>query len=72
MPQALLIDSDILIDHLRKEQSALDYIDQKIDDGFPLFISVISRIEILCGARKGPEKGEIKPSDPFFRYSDFR
>jgi predicted nucleic acid-binding protein len=56
MPQVLLIDSDILIDHLRKEQSALRYIRQKIDDGSPLFISVISRIEILCGARKGEDE----------------
>jgi len=56
MPQALLIDSDILIDHLRKEQSALDYIRQKIDDGSPLFISVLSRIEILSGARKGEDE----------------
>jgi predicted nucleic acid-binding protein len=53
MSQALLIDSDILIDHLRKERSALDYIQREIDDGSPLFISVISRIEILSGARKG-------------------
>jgi len=53
MPQTLLIDSDILIDHLRKEQSALDYISQEIDGGSSLFISVISRIEILSGARKG-------------------
>jgi len=56
MPQALLIDSDILIDHLRKEQGALDYIRQKIDDGSPLFISVLSRIEILSGARKGEDE----------------
>jgi predicted nucleic acid-binding protein len=56
MPQALLIDSDILIDHLRKEQSALDYIRQKIDAGFPLFISVISRIEIFSGVRKGEDE----------------
>jgi predicted nucleic acid-binding protein len=56
MSQALLIDSDILIDHLRKEQSALDYIQREIDDGSPLFISVISRIEILSGARKGEDE----------------
>jgi len=56
MSEALLIDSDILIDHLRKEQNALDYIQQEIDDGSPLFISVISRIEILSGARKGEEE----------------
>ena len=56
MSQALLIDSDILIDHLRKEQSSLDYIHQEIDDGSPLFVSVISRIEILSGARKGEDE----------------
>ncbi len=52
MPQTLLIDSDILIDHLRKEQSALDYISREIEGESSLFISVISRIEILSGARK--------------------
>lgn len=56
MSQAILIDSDILIDHLRKEQTALEYIRQKIDAGSPLFISVISRIEILSGARKGEDE----------------
>jgi hypothetical protein len=56
MSRAILIDSDILIDHLRKEQSALDYIQQEIDDDSPLFISVISRIEILSGARKGEDE----------------
>ena len=53
MPQALLIDSDILIDHLRKEKPALDYVNREIDNGSPLFMSVISRIEIFSGARKG-------------------
>jgi predicted nucleic acid-binding protein len=56
MSQAMLIDSDVLIDHLRKEQSALDYIQKELDDGSPLFISVISRIEILSGARKGEDE----------------
>jgi len=56
MSQALLIDSDILIDHLRKEQNALEYIQQEIDDSSPLFISVISRIEIFSGARKGEDE----------------
>lgn len=56
MPQTLLIDSDILIDHLRREQRAMDFINQEIDDGSPLFISVISRTEILSGARKGEDE----------------
>jgi len=56
MSEALLIDSDILIDHLRKEQNALDYIQKKLDDDSSLFISVICRIEIFSGARKGEDE----------------
>ena len=56
MPASLLLDSDILIDHLRKEQKALDYLQQEIDAGSLLFISVISRTEIFSGARKGEEE----------------
>jgi len=59
MPASLLLDSDILIDHLRKEQKALDYLQQEIDAGSLLFISVISRTEIFSGARKG-EEGTIQ------------
>ena len=56
MSEALLIDSDILIDHLRKVQNALDYIQKKLDDDSTLFISVICRIEIFSGARKGEDE----------------
>lgn len=56
MSNTLLIDSDILIDHLRKERSALEYINHEIDEGSLIFISVVSRIEILSGVRKGEEE----------------
>ncbi|MEI7636136.1 MAG: type II toxin-antitoxin system VapC family toxin [Syntrophus sp. (in: bacteria)] len=56
MPASLLLDSDILIDHLRKEQKALDYLQREIDAGSLLFISVISRTEIFSGVRKGEEE----------------
>ncbi len=56
MPASLLLDSDILIDHLRKEQKALDYLQQEIDAGSLLFISVVSRTEIFSGVRKGEEE----------------
>ena len=61
MSQALLIDSDIPIDHLRKEQSALDYIQQEIDDASPS--SCPSSAELK--SYPAPEKGRMKPSDPF-------
>jgi hypothetical protein len=33
MPKSLLIDSDILIDHLRKDKKALDFLDGEIEKG---------------------------------------
>lgn len=51
MPASLLLDSDILIDHLRKDQKALEYLRREIDTTSLLFISVISRTEIFSGAR---------------------
>lgn len=56
MASSLLLDSDILIDHLRKEQKALEYMQREISVGSLLFISVISRTEILSGVRKGEEE----------------
>ncbi len=56
MRRALLIDSDILIDHLRKEKKALDFLDAEIEKDSLLFLSVISRAEIYAGIRKGEEE----------------
>lgn len=56
MPKSLLIDSDILIDHLRKSREALDYLGAQLDRGALLFISAISRTEIIAGVRKGEEE----------------
>jgi predicted nucleic acid-binding protein len=55
MQKSLLIDSDILIDHLRKEKNAFDFFTAEVEKGSLLFISVISRIEILSGMRSGEE-----------------
>lgn len=56
MHRPLLIDSDILIDHLRKEKKVLDFLDAEIEKGTILFLSVISRAEIYAGLRKGEEE----------------
>lgn len=55
MSRSILVDSDVLIDHLRKERHALAFLSSEIDKGSFLFASVISRIEILAGMRKGEE-----------------
>ena len=55
MHRSLLIDSDILIDHLRKEKNALNFLDTEIERGSHLFLSVISRAEIYAGMRNGEE-----------------
>ncbi len=49
MRKSLLIDSDVLIDHLRKVKNAFDFFATEIENGSLLFVSVISRIEILAG-----------------------
>ena len=56
MHRSLLIDSDILIDHLRKEKNALDFLDRALEKGHFLFLSVVSRAEIYAGMRKGEDK----------------
>ncbi|MBI4972966.1 MAG: type II toxin-antitoxin system VapC family toxin [Candidatus Omnitrophica bacterium] len=59
MAESILIDSDILIDHLRKEKHALDFLETEIETGAFFFVSVISRVEIYAGIRKG-EEGIVK------------
>lgn len=56
MPKAFLIDSDVLIDHLRGKPEAREFFEAKIEVGSLLFTSVISRVEIFAGIRKGEEK----------------
>jgi len=56
MHKSLLIDSDILIDHLRKEARALAYLSAEIERGSLLFMSVVSRTEIIAGMRKGEQE----------------
>ena len=53
--KSLLIDSDVLIDFLRKISSARVFLDAEINSGSGLFCSVISRTEILAGIRPGEE-----------------
>lgn len=54
--RSLLIDSDVLIDFLRKISSARAFFDSEINAGSGLFCSVISRTEILAGIRPGEEE----------------
>lgn len=56
MHKSLLIDSDVLIDHLRKETDALAFLSGEIERGSLLFMSVVSRTEIIAGMRKGEEQ----------------
>ncbi|HDH12143.1 MAG TPA: type II toxin-antitoxin system VapC family toxin [Nitrospirae bacterium] len=53
------IDTDVLIDHLRKKRNALDFLSKEIEEGSLLFVSVISRVEIFAGMRRGEEDAVI-------------
>jgi predicted nucleic acid-binding protein len=50
-----VIDSDVLIDHLRGCQQALDFIDALLLDGVEICFSVISEAEIYANVRPGEE-----------------
>lgn len=50
-----VIDSDVLIDHLRGYQQALDFIDSLFVDGAQVCFSVISEAEIYSSVRSGEE-----------------
>ena len=50
-----VLDTNILIDHLRGKQSSTDFIKSLIADETKLLCSVITRIEILAGIRPGEE-----------------
>ncbi len=51
-----VIDSDILIDHLRGYRSALDFIDTLTTDDVKVCFSVISEAEIYVNVRPGEER----------------
>ena len=55
MKKSLIVDSDVLLDHLRKDKNALHFLTSEVEKESLLFISVISRVEILAGLRKGEE-----------------
>ena len=50
-----VIDSDVLIDHLRGYRSALDFIDSLVVDGAEVCFSVISEAEIYSNVQPGEE-----------------
>lgn len=55
MQKFSLIDSDVLIDHLRKDINALNFFITEIGEDSLLFVSVVSRVGILAGMRKNEE-----------------
>lgn len=55
LPSAL-IDTNILIDHLRGKPSATDFLKSLIMDEIKLVCSVITRVELLAGMRSGEDK----------------
>ncbi len=63
MHRSFLIDTDVLIDHLRKKRNALNFLSKEIEEGSMLFVSVISRVEIFAGMRRGEEDAVISLFD---------
>ncbi|MFC1706591.1 type II toxin-antitoxin system VapC family toxin [Planctomycetota bacterium] len=54
---SLLVDTDVLIDHLRGVDEATAFLDQHLSH--KIAVSVISRAEILAGVRTGEQEGTM-------------
>lgn len=52
----LMIDTDILIDHLRGLQQAHRFLRERRESGDLLYVSVITHAELLAGARPSEEQ----------------
>lgn len=50
---AALVDTSILIDHLRGHEPARDLLALELARGEPLYASVLTKVEILAGVRRG-------------------
>ena len=53
-----LIDTTIAIDYLRDVELAVNYLESRVNSGYPLYCSVITKIEVYAGMRPN-EKDEI-------------
>jgi predicted nucleic acid-binding protein len=52
----ILIDTDVLVDHLRDKQDATNFLIETIKSGVGLSFSVITRIELFSGIRESEKK----------------
>jgi predicted nucleic acid-binding protein len=55
-----LLDTTVLIDLSRGNTAAADFVDEAFNSGSPLFISVISAMELIAGCRN---KAEVKKAE---------
>jgi predicted nucleic acid-binding protein len=55
-PAAALVDTAILIDHLRGEAKARALLEGELSTGEPLFASVLTKVEVLAGALPRAER----------------
>jgi predicted nucleic acid-binding protein len=53
---AAVVDTSILIDHLRGVAAAHDQLESELRAGEPLFGSVLSKVEVLAGMHRGEEE----------------
>jgi hypothetical protein len=51
----VVVDTSILIDHLRGDRRARDLLARGFDSGQPVAGSVLTRVEVLAGMRSGEE-----------------
>ena len=59
MAERLLLDSDVLIEYLRGQREAVEYLEGTTSD---LYVSVISVAELFAGVRGNEEEVSLKQS----------
>lgn len=53
---AALVDTSVLIDHLRGRHESWWLLEEQLSSGEPLFSSVLTKVEVLAGMRRGEER----------------
>ena len=61
----LLVDTSILIDHLRGDERAMTLLVGAVDAGAELWSSTVVRTEVLAGMRAGEERATLDLLDGF-------
>jgi|SRR5690349_21691640 len=56
MPDALMLDTDVLIDYLRDRAEAVEFLEERLES---LLVSAVTVAELYAGVREGKERSSL-------------